>query len=371
MSSKLAAPFFILFLVLALGTNIQASHAIGPAFPVPGSSSVPLLLPPPGHAVLKDPSGTYNFTYLGNRQYSTDLATYQRLLKDPYSGTVSRVQIAGTTVVMTTPEENQSASVPNANSLNWSGAGGGYCSFSITGSGYTQQANCNNPTDTLYYVSVSTSSLTWDGHCWNRSTSTGCETFFWAGLSPTNTGGSYLVQNGICVVYYDIYCQVGSSGHMNWAMWWEILPTWTSIQTLSQYPTTINGTSEIYTALFYYSPTQVTFQWNVGSWVYSLTVNAGINQNNFVQAEGIFEQPTYQGYYVFPMVTWSPSTATMTGKYIGVNHAPNYAYIDTSYPSWTSAVYYQVNSNYYLEASGVPLGSTTFPDTWFCGPQHC
>ena len=370
--ASIAAFLLVSFLGITLVANVQVGNATeSPEYPIP-PSSVPLIFPPVNHAEMKDPSGTYNFTYLGNNQYSTDLATYQRLLRDPYSGTsASSVQIIGSTVLMTTPTTSQSASL-NANSVNWSGAGGGYCNFSIAGSGYYQTAQCNNPSDTLYTASAYVNELTWDAHCWNRSTSTGCETFFWAGLSPANTGGNPLIQNGICVAYNILLCGQGGNvkGKTYWDMWWEILPTYSSIQVINQYPATINGTSEQYSVTFYYSNTQPTFQWSVGNWVYSLTVSTTWNQNNYVQAEGIFEQPAFNGYYVFPMVTWDPSSVDVSAKYVGVNHYPTYVTIDSSTPSWTQAVYYQLNSKYYLEASG-SLGTNYFADAWHCGPQYC
>ncbi len=135
-----------------LGSPTRGGSTTSSAVGTPPAS---LLLPPVNAAIMKDPSGTYNFTYLGNRMYSADLATYERLLRDPASGiAASNVQIMGTTVIMVTPEENARASAPNANGPGWSGAGGGYCTFSVGGSGSNQNINCSNPQDTLYYSTV-------------------------------------------------------------------------------------------------------------------------------------------------------------------------------------------------------------------------
>lgn len=55
-------------------------------------------------AVAQDPSGTYCFKYLGNGTYATDLATYERILQDPYSGIGGQVDIVGDVVYITMPQ---------------------------------------------------------------------------------------------------------------------------------------------------------------------------------------------------------------------------------------------------------------------------
>ena len=359
------------------GLVLLLAIAVAPALATGGSSvrypavpSIPAaLLPPPGHAVMKDPSGTYNFTFIGNQQYSTDLATYQRLLEDPYSRiAASKLQIIGSTVLITTPFENTSSSVPNGNDVGWSGAGAGYCSsFSVGGSGTGQYETCNNPTDTLFYSTTSVSSLDWKGHCFNNVQN--CITSLWTGMSSASNA-NLLIQDGIQVCYYELNCSGGgstSNGHTTWIMWWEIVPQVSHVQIISGYPTSINGSNEQYTVDFYYDNTHPTFLWNVGSWYYSLTVHSNYAQPNFVQSEGIFESPTLFGSAHVQMQTWNPNAPTMTGKYQGVKNYPAYGYIGSSYVSYTTSVYYNGN----LEASGVPIGSTTWQDTWFCGPQYC
>ncbi len=53
---------------------------------------------PPGCAVESDPSGTHYFRDLGNGTWETDLATYESMLQDPYSGFGGTVQIVNDTV---------------------------------------------------------------------------------------------------------------------------------------------------------------------------------------------------------------------------------------------------------------------------------
>ncbi len=68
----------------------------------------PASVPPVNTAVLKDPSGTYTFTYLPSGQYMMNLSTYEQLLHDPYSsiGNGVQVQVQGTTVILTLPQSN-------------------------------------------------------------------------------------------------------------------------------------------------------------------------------------------------------------------------------------------------------------------------
>ncbi len=54
--------------------------------------------PPPGCAIESDPSGVHYFRDLGNGTWETDLATYESMLQDPYSGFGGTVQIVNDTV---------------------------------------------------------------------------------------------------------------------------------------------------------------------------------------------------------------------------------------------------------------------------------
>ena len=67
----------------------------------------PSTVPPVNVAILTDPSGTYQFMYLGNGTYSMNLTAYEKLLNDPYSGiSASSIKIEGNTVLMTVPVSN-------------------------------------------------------------------------------------------------------------------------------------------------------------------------------------------------------------------------------------------------------------------------
>jgi len=87
--------------------------ALAIAFAVPmvpakaASYSVPSTVPPLNVGILTDPTGTYQFTYLGNGTYSMNFTAYQKLLKDPYTGiSAESVKIEGNTVLMTVPASN-------------------------------------------------------------------------------------------------------------------------------------------------------------------------------------------------------------------------------------------------------------------------
>jgi hypothetical protein len=62
--------------------------------------------PPPGCEVVSDPSGTYYFRYIGNDTYETDLATYESMLQDPYSGIGGTIHIVNDTVYIIMQQSN-------------------------------------------------------------------------------------------------------------------------------------------------------------------------------------------------------------------------------------------------------------------------
>lgn len=77
---------------------------------VPASAtrySAPSAVPPVNVGILRDPTGTYQFTFLANGTYSMNLTAYQELLKDPYTGiAAANVKIEGNTVLITPPTSN-------------------------------------------------------------------------------------------------------------------------------------------------------------------------------------------------------------------------------------------------------------------------
>jgi hypothetical protein len=79
---------------------------IMPAIPTRAASTNfgPSGVPPLNVAVLTDPSGTYQFMYVGNGTYSMNLTAYEKLLNDPYSAiSASSIEIDGNTVFITVP----------------------------------------------------------------------------------------------------------------------------------------------------------------------------------------------------------------------------------------------------------------------------
>ena len=88
--------------------------------------SAPSTVPPVNVGVLRDPTGTYDFTLLANGTYSMNFTAYQKLLKDPYTGiSATSVKIEGDTVLITPltlnvvpgPERSEPVSSPvSANS---------------------------------------------------------------------------------------------------------------------------------------------------------------------------------------------------------------------------------------------------------------
>jgi hypothetical protein len=85
--------------VLMLFAPVVPSNAL--------SYAGPSMVPPVNHWVLRDPTGTYTGSYLGNGTYSMNLTAYEKLLHDPYTGTPqSNVKVEGTTVYIYVPPSN-------------------------------------------------------------------------------------------------------------------------------------------------------------------------------------------------------------------------------------------------------------------------
>jgi len=282
-----------------------ASTNVLPLQPFPVSSPAPL-----DTLVIKDPSGTYSFRYLGNGQYSTDIATYQAILQDPYTKVVSsEIETTGNTVLITTPSPLVT-SYPTFSGSGWSGAGGGFCTFS---SG-TYGIICGSPQYTLNISQVYIASLSWNSTC---LTGTSCVTSFWTGLSNNDTGGSSseLIQNGMHVCYNLGACpNGGSSGLLTWNMFWNELPPYSqNDQIIAGAPTSIS--SVVHEFEIYWTGTNTAnFYWAVGTWTANLQITTNATQTDFVQSEGILESPTTgNGHY--PIVPWSSDPAVLTGWY--------------------------------------------------------
>lgn len=77
-------------------TDAHAASLAASGSPKTSSTSVAL-----GVSTMSDPSGSYEFQYLGNNTYSMDLATYERLLNDPYAGIGGTIEIINNTVIET------------------------------------------------------------------------------------------------------------------------------------------------------------------------------------------------------------------------------------------------------------------------------
>lgn len=155
-----------------IGARGIAAIVIGLLFSIAGASVAyanqssnappnltPSIVPPVNTAVLKDPSGTYTFTYLGPNEYSINASGYEKLQQDPYSGiSASNVQTEGNMVIITTPQSNVVSTPTDSNSA-WSGAGGGACSSFSTSNG---NAICNSSSGSLGTSGVYSDSVTWD-----------------------------------------------------------------------------------------------------------------------------------------------------------------------------------------------------------------
>jgi hypothetical protein len=87
----------------ALATNLHGSSS-AQAPP----SLTPAELPSANTGILRDPTGTYAFIYLGNSEYSINQSAYEKLLGDPYSGISHSgdVQFVGGMVIITVPSSN-------------------------------------------------------------------------------------------------------------------------------------------------------------------------------------------------------------------------------------------------------------------------
>ena len=379
MKSRIIALVVASFLALLMmgpvvvnGANAIASQPL---------TLTPSVIPPPGTGILTDPSGTYVFTNLGNGVWSMNLAAYSMLLKDPHSGvSASKIEVVGSSVLLTALKPNLTNALDNPQTSQvtpamypyysdyaWSGAASGFCTFTSNSSGI----NCVSPTYTLKSSCVSVESLTWDGHCWDKTS--GCETAFWTGLSSSHSGTGVLVQNGIQLCYYLLGCgSHGSNGGLTWLMFYESYP-YEAEQPLTTYPTSINGTSEEYVFAFAGSTTQPTYQWIVGSWNYAYTdTNNPYPQSDFVQSEAIFEstQNCAFGCFYPALITWAPNSPSLLGWYGGANCGSCSGYIGSSYPD---ALYTVLSQTYpsYIMAGGSVTGTTAFTDTWNCGPLSC
>lgn len=293
-------------------------HATSPSFtnfaPI---AMTPQISPPAGKAVLQDPSGTYWFSYLGNGEYSIDLGNYTKLLQDPYSGIGGQVQVAGNTVYVNEPQPTAISYQQQgfANSSNWGGAIGGFCSF------YSQNGiicgNANPATSINISQVYVESLLSWNNQCWGGGSS--CWTGLWTGESTYNNSKyqppyyNYLIQNGIGVCVNNGNCAGGgSSGSTTWNMWYEFVPG--APQPIASYPTTINNS--VYVFEIWWSGTNTTtsaeFYWATSTWSFTQPFTSPVPQGYFYQSEGIFESPDNQ---TVPIVTWSPSPVTVTGWY--------------------------------------------------------
>lgn len=355
MRSVLVTAVVLPLLILTASAPVAANSHVLP-------TSNPSIVPPLNTAVLKDPSGTYTFAYLGNRQYETNLTAYEKLLSDPYSGVpATNVQVTGSSVIITTGQTDVVSTPTDLNGA-WSGAGGGDCSsFSVSNGG----SICNSSSGSLGTSGVCTGAcegtLTWDAKCWSGSS---CVSSYWTGLSGNNTNNYPLIQNGINVCENHSGCPSGGSkGKMTWDMWWTILSQYSSDQVISSYPTTINGTNYEFNIAFVNSKTQPTFVWTVGSWTYSLTVSSNYPQIDFWQSEGVIEPPVVSGTRVV-ITEWSANPVGMsgwweTGQWCGCTY--NSGYYGTSY---TSVLYEVLSSGGSNEAYGSLTGASTFSDTW-------
>ena len=335
------------------------AYASRPNSSVTGPILTPSIVPPVNTGVLKDPTGTYTFTYLGNGSFTMNYSAYEKLLQDPYTGigSGSDVTVEGNTVIITPPESDTVSYTNDVNDA-WSGAGGGDCgSFSASDG----NAICNNPSGSLGTTGVYFSSVTWDPTCFSG---TSCVTSFWTGLSPLNTGDEPLLQNGINVCENLGACPGGGTDKKTtWDMWWLILGQESSDQVISVYPTSINGTNYEFNAAFVNSDTQPTFAWTVGSWYYSLTESSKYTQNYFWISEGIMEPPLYDSARQV-LLDWSPNPNGMTGwwetgQWCGCTY--NSGYYGSSY---TPVLFTVDSSSGGTEAYGSITGSTAFSDTF-------
>lgn len=122
--------------LIALGLVAAFFLPVVPASAIAPSS--PSAVPPVNVGVLTDPTGTYQFTYLGNGTYSMNYTAYQKLLRDPYTGvSATNITIAGNKVLMTVPATNVTSGFTSlARSLPVPPPAGGLESVTSSLSGY-------------------------------------------------------------------------------------------------------------------------------------------------------------------------------------------------------------------------------------------
>lgn len=314
--------------------------------------------------IVKDPSGTYTINYIGDGQMSMTLASYQQLMKDPYTGfsaSVSQVvgnAAVGYTVILNPGDTsgNLKDGYPTSDSGNWAGAAAGDCTFSVASNGGLQCGRTAYTQETSGVYGPST--MTWDGSCWTGSS---CATGFWTGLSGSNDVSGDLLQNGINVCYNHAGCNGGGSytghGTMTWVLFYADLHGSNKTEKdLSTYPTSINSTQEEFVFSFTETSQSPTFQWSFGSTDYYLTVslaNGGSSQSTFVQTEGVFEA---LGTSSPVIVVWSPSAPSLTGW----GESPHTSAGDVSIGSSYNVGLLYLYKGSSLEAYGEITGSTSF-----------
>jgi len=321
----------------------------------------PAITPPANTGVLVDPSGTYAFYNVSSTSYLMNLASYQALLKDPYSTPPNgTLQYLGSMVRVSTIINQAAGQNSIVYGEYWSGAGGGDCTSMSVDSGQDGFV-CNGSAGTVGTSGVYSSSLTWQSSCYSGSS---CITSYWTGLSSHDSGPPPLIQSGITVCVNDLaFCSYsghnGHNGALSWEAWFEYVaspggtngPLYTPTN-----PTTINGVAYEFVFAFVNSQTQPTFQWTVGSWNYYQSYNdPNVPQTDFQQTEGIMEQAITGGPQ--QMVMWTPNPNVMTGwwetgKWCGCTYQSGY--LGSSY---TTGLYY-ITSNGLSTGTVIAKGAT-------------
>jgi hypothetical protein len=348
----------VAFSILLMATSI----------PIPAGASTTstrsLPVPKINMAILSDPSGTYTFNNTVTGEFVINLTGYQKLLEDPYSGISGNVSIDGDMVTITVPQST-TVSTPTDTNTAWSGVGGGDCaSFTAGGDG---SSYCNTSSGTLGTSGVCTGgcegTLSWYPKCWSG---TSCETSYWTGLSEQNSSTDVLLQNGINVCVSGSGCGSGGSDKtMTWDMFYARISHDSNDQLIGSYPTTINSTNYEFDFAFNSgtNDTQVTFNWQVGSWSYSLTKNAYYPQTDFYQSEGVMEAPLVSNSRVV-ISEWSPNTVTESGWW-ETGHFCGCTFATGDYgTSYTNILYKLESSGGSTEAYGSLLNASYFTDTY-------
>ncbi len=321
----------------------------------------PSIIPPVNTGILKDPSGTYTFYNITGSSYFLNISSYESLMLDPFSThPTGQTTVTRSMIEVSVASQPSSPHYPRVLTTNWAGAGGGDCSSITVGI----LLSCNGSAGTLGTAGVYSASLTWQSSCYSGAV---CNTSFWAGLSPQDSGNSPLVQNGMDMCVNDLAdCSKGGhngqSGAQSWEAWDECYVSelndhlvWTPVN-----PTTINGVSYEFVFAYVTSSTQPTFQWIIGSWNYSFTDNVpSCPQTSFQQSEGIMEQWTGAP---LDMVVWSPNPNVVTGwwetgKWCGCTYQSGY--LGSSY----KVGLYDIESGSTLVAFGGVYSSTQFSIT--------